>query len=85
MPEHNINSDNPLEVVRAIREKIYEKTKDMTVEERMEHTRQQAAECRRQMQEINPDDFDLSFLRKKSGNDEKHEFNTDTTPPLVGG
>ena len=68
MPEYDINSDNPLEVVWAIREKIYEETKHMTVEERMEYTERQAAKCRREMQEINPDDYDLSFLHTKSGN-----------------
>ena len=69
VPEYDINSPDPVEMVRAIREKIYEETKHMTQEERMAHTSQQAAECRRMMQEINPDDYDLSFLRKKMGNE----------------
>jgi hypothetical protein len=69
MPEYDINSDNPLEMVWAIREKIYEETKHMTQEERMTRTSQQAAECRRMMQEINPDDYDLSFLHTKVGNE----------------
>ncbi|MCL2624165.1 MAG: hypothetical protein FWD31_10920 [Planctomycetaceae bacterium] len=67
MPEYDINSDNPLEMVWAIREKIYEETKHMTVEERMAHTSRQADEARRRMKEINPDDYDLSFLHAKSG------------------
>ena len=29
MPEYDINSDNPLEMIWAVREKIYEETKDM--------------------------------------------------------
>ena len=65
VPEYDINSNDPVEVVRAIREKIYEETKHMTQEERMAHTSQQAEECWREMQEINPADYDLSFLRKK--------------------
>ena len=65
MPEYDINSDNPLEMIRAIREKIYEETKDMTQEERMAHTNRQADEFRRTLEEINPDDCDLSFLRRK--------------------
>ncbi|MCL2119334.1 MAG: hypothetical protein FWH27_13010 [Planctomycetaceae bacterium] len=65
MPEHDINSSDPLEMVRAIREKIYEETKHMTIDERMEYTERSAAECRRIMQEINPDDFDLPFRRKR--------------------
>jgi len=68
MPEYDINSDNPVEMVRAIREKIYEETKYMTIEERMEYTERHAEECRRKMQEINPDDYDLSFLHGKVGN-----------------
>ena len=37
MPEYDINSTDPLEVVWAIREEIYEETKDMTTQERMAH------------------------------------------------
>jgi hypothetical protein len=69
MPEYDINSDNPLEMVWAIREKIYEETKDMMKEERMAYTRQHADNARRMMKEINPDDYDLSFLHKKVGNE----------------
>ena len=69
VPKYDINSKDPLEMVWAIREKIYEETKDMTYEERMEYTERCAAECRRKMQEINPDDYDLPFLRKKVGNE----------------
>ena len=69
MPEYDINSDNPLEMVWAIREKIYEEIKDMTKEERMAHLIRQADEGRRMMEEINPDDYDLSFLRRKVGNE----------------
>jgi len=65
MPEYDINSDNPLEMVWAIREKIYEETKDMTPEEDREYTRKQSEEFRRLMKEINPGDYDLSFLHKK--------------------
>ena len=69
MPEYDINSDNPLEMVWAIREKIYEEIKDMTKEERLAHLTRQADEARRKMKEINPDDYDLSFLRRKVGNE----------------
>jgi hypothetical protein len=68
-PEYDINSPDPVEMVRAIREKIYEETKHMTQEERMARTSRRAEECWRKMQEINPDDYDLSFLRKKVGNE----------------
>ena len=65
MPEYDINSDNPLEMVWAIREKIYEETKDMTPEEEREYTRRQSEAFRRLMKEVNLDDYDLSFLHKK--------------------
>ena len=40
MPEYSIDSDNPLEMIWAIREKIYEETKDMTREERSNYLRE---------------------------------------------
>ena len=70
MPKYDINSPDPLEMVWAIREKIYEETKHMTIKERMEYTERSAAECRRMMQEINPDDYDLSFLYAKEDKQE---------------
>jgi len=70
VPEYDINSRDPLEMVWAIREKIYEETKDMTQEERMARTRRRAEECRRKMQSINPDDYDLPFRRKKEDKQE---------------
>jgi len=69
MHEYDINSDNPLEMVWAIREKIYDEIKDMTKEERMAHLTRQADEARRMMKETNPDDYDLSFLHRKVGNE----------------
>ena len=69
IPEYDINSDNPLEMIRAIREKIYEEIKDMTAEERMAHMNRQADEFRRSLEETNPDNYDLSFLHRKVGNE----------------
>jgi len=63
MAEYNINSQDPLEMVRAIREKIYEETKHMTTEERMDYTDQKAVACRHLMQEMSPDDSNLAWLR----------------------
>ena len=65
MPEYDIDSPDPLEMVWAIREKIYEETKDMTAQERMAHMVRQADEFRRTLQNTNPDDNDLSFLYTK--------------------
>jgi len=70
VPEYDINSKDPLEMVRAIREKIYEETKHMTIDELMEYTERGAAESRRRMKEINLDDYDFSFLYEK---EEKQE------------
>ena len=35
-PKYDINSDDPLEMIWAVREKIYEETKGMTREEKTE-------------------------------------------------
>jgi len=69
IPEYDVNSDSPLEMIWAIREKIYEETKHMTQEERMAHMTRQADEFRRSLEETNPDDCDLSFLHRKVGNE----------------
>jgi hypothetical protein len=47
----------------------YDINSDNPVEDRMEYTHRQAVACRRRMREINPDDYDLSFLRKKVENE----------------
>ena len=64
MPEYDINSKDPVEMFRAIREQIYEETKHMTIEELMEYTRQGAEEYRQLKKEVNPDNCDLSWLRQ---------------------
>ncbi|MCL2120025.1 MAG: hypothetical protein FWH27_16530 [Planctomycetaceae bacterium] len=66
MPEYDINSNDPLEMVWAIREKIYEETKDMTAEERRAHMTRQANEFRQSLREINVEDYDLPFLHTKT-------------------
>ena len=53
-------------MVWAIREKIYEETKDMTPEEEREYTRKQSEAFRQLMKEVNPADYDLSFLHTKA-------------------
>ena len=64
MPEYDINSKDPVEMFRAIREQIYDETKHMTIEELMEYTRQGAEECRRLQRERKPGNCDLSWLRQ---------------------
>jgi len=57
-----IPTDDSVETFRSIREKIYEETKDMTLEEVMDYERKQLAEFHRLITEVNPADYDLSFL-----------------------
>lgn len=54
-----------IEMIWAIREKIYEETKSMTREEKSEYTRKQCDEFHELMKEVNPGDYDFSFLHKK--------------------
>lgn len=39
MSFHDIPTDDPIKMIRAIREKIYEEIKEMTPEERIDRTR----------------------------------------------
>lgn len=61
----DIPTDDPLQMVWAIREKIYEETKNMTPEEESEYSRKQVDEFRRLMDSVNVDDYDFSFLERK--------------------
>ncbi len=63
--QYSIYSDDPLEMVWAIREKIYEETKEMTPQEFTEYIRKGNEDFNRKMAEVNPADYDFSFLNKK--------------------
>jgi len=52
MPEYDINSEGPLKMIWAVREKIYEETKDMTSEEWSEYLRQANERCELELQRI---------------------------------
>jgi len=58
----DIPTDDGVAMIRAIRDRFYEETKNMTPEEKREYERKQLADARQRMKEINPADFDLSFL-----------------------
>lgn len=60
-----IPTDDPVKMVRAIRDKHYEETKDMTPEQRREYYRQKTESFDRRMEQVNPDDYDFPFLPKK--------------------
>jgi len=63
MPEHDINSDDPMEMIWAVREKIYEETKDMSHEEFGALLRQASESIRRKTANLRPEDYDFPFLK----------------------
>jgi len=62
MSEIEIPTDDGVAMVRAIRDKVYEETKNMTHDEKREYHRKRLEEARRIMKEVDPAEFDLSFL-----------------------
>ena len=57
--------DDAVEMVRAIRIRHYEETKHMTREERRAHDQKNIDAFKKLMKEVNPDDYDFSWLRTK--------------------
>ena len=62
MTTFDIPTNDGVDMVRAIRDMFYEETKNMTPEEKREYRRKKLEDAHQRMKEINPDDFDLSFL-----------------------
>ena len=60
-----IPTDDAVAMVRAIRDKMYEETKNMTPEEKQEYGRKRLESVRQKMAEVNPADYDLSWLTSK--------------------
>ena len=60
-----IPTDDPVKMMRAIREKRYEETKNMTREERAEYSRKKLDEFEEIRKRVNPADYDFSWLRAK--------------------
>ncbi len=60
-----IPTNDPVKMVRAIREKHYQETKDMTPEERREYRRKKAESFDRLMANVKPDPSRFPFLAKK--------------------
>ncbi|MDR1963117.1 MAG: hypothetical protein LBQ50_05015 [Planctomycetaceae bacterium] len=54
-----------VEMVRAIRDRCYEETKNMSPEERMAYRRKKLEEFEEIRKQINPADYDFSFLASK--------------------
>ena len=65
MPVIDIPTNDSVEMVRAIRDLHYEETKNMTPDEKREYDRKQLEEARKTMSEVNPADYDLSWLWAK--------------------
>jgi hypothetical protein len=60
-----ISTANPLKMIWAIREKMYEETKYMTDDEESEYTRKKVESFHQRMNALNPADYDFPFLAKK--------------------
>lgn len=67
MSEYDIHSDDPMEMIRAVREKIYEETKEMTNEEFGAVLREASESYRLKAASIRLEDFDFPFLNRASG------------------
>lgn len=57
--------DDAVEMVREIRNRHYEETKHMTVEERRAYDQKGIDDFKKLMKEVNPSDYDFSWLRRK--------------------
>lgn len=65
MKHHETQISDPVERIRAIREKNYEATKNMTREERSEYYQKKVDAYEERRKQINLEDYDFPFLRKK--------------------
>jgi hypothetical protein len=59
-----------VEMVRAIRQKHYEETKGMSIEERREYYRKKTEAYEEYRKTLNPADYDFPFLKKKQHEEE---------------
>ena len=64
-PKYDINSDDPLEMIWAVREKIYEETKDMSDDEFRSLLRQASEWARNETKKLRPENYDFPFLKGK--------------------
>ena len=61
-----ITTGDAVEMVRAIRDKNYEEMKYMTTDEKMECRKKKSDAFLRLMKEVNPNDYDFSFLKERT-------------------
>ena len=57
--------NDAVEMIREIRNRNYEATKHMTREEKWAYEQKKVDNMKKLMKEVNPDDYDFSWLRKK--------------------
>jgi len=57
--------DDAVDMVRAIRNRHYEETKHMTIEEMWAYDQKGIDDFKKLMKEVNPADYDFSWLRRK--------------------
>lgn len=57
MPKYDIHSDDPIEMVWAVREKMYEETQNMTPEEFSRYIRKEADAFDQDMKKIRAENF----------------------------
>ncbi len=60
-----ISTDDPVRMIRAIRDRHYEETKNMTHDERWEYDRKKIESFDKRMRQVDPADYDFPFLAKK--------------------
>lgn len=68
--------ENTDTIIRKIRDKIYEETKNMTVDEELKYYRNGAIEFQRRAKTVNKSDFNFDELKNKvkiTQNDKKGE------------
>ena len=67
MTQFDIHSDDPMEMVWAVREKIYEETKNMNHEEFSAYLHAASERVREKTERLRTQNIDIPFLRKKVG------------------
>jgi len=60
-----IPTTDSVAMIREIRDKIYEETQHLTLEEKKDYYERELKRFQQRSKQLNPDDYDLSFLTLK--------------------
>ena len=60
-----IPANDSVAMIREIRDKIYEETQHLTLEEKKDYYERELKLFQQRSKQLNPDDYDLSFLSLK--------------------